>query len=117
MNREFIEDAAGNVSCIVAAEPPKKQVRPFWLEFAPRKSADVRNWSADYKMDRDAVGYLCRTFGWKYFINQSYYWCGFCQSTFDIDYPQIDVSPNDTKARCPNDHNRLERLTASIEVG
>jgi hypothetical protein len=46
-----------------------------------------------------------------------YYYCKFCQSTFDIDYPQIDVSPNDGRARCPYDHKRLERLTTTIEVG
>ena len=46
-----------------------------------------------------------------------YYFCGFCCSTFDIDYPSIVVSANDGRARCPNDNKRLERLTATIEVG
>ena len=72
MNREFIEDLAGNVSTIV----PAKRI-----------------------------------------VKQPYYFCGFCCSTFDIDYPSITVSANDGRAHCPNDNKRLERLTAEIEVG
>ncbi len=50
-------------------------------------------------------------------VKQAYYYCGFCQTTFDLDYPQIDLSPNDGRARCPYDHERLERMSANIEVG
>jgi hypothetical protein len=72
MNREFIEDIAGNVSCIV----PQKRI-----------------------------------------VKEKYYWCAFCQTAFDYDYPQIDVSANDGRARCPYDHKRLELRSADIEVG
>lgn len=52
-----------------------------------------------------------------YTYKYPYLWCAFCQTSYDIDYPQIDVSPNDGRARCPYDHKRLELCSADVEVG
>jgi hypothetical protein len=52
-----------------------------------------------------------------YTVTYAYYYCGFCDTCYDYDYPQIDVSSNDGRARCPYDHKRLELQSADIEVG
>jgi len=80
MNREFIEDMAGNVSCIVGpAQLPAPRVKRI--------------------------------------VKQPYYWCGFCQTTYDIDYPQLVRGESTGRMYCPYDKKRLERQCADIEVG